>query len=56
MMNTDQIEMVSIEQLIPEKHTYRRLKKLLNFDRIVKSVKIKTYELGADGYEKLHDF
>jgi transposase len=53
MMNTDQIEMVSIEQLIPEKHTYRRLKKLLNFDRIVKSVKIKTYEIGADGYGKL---
>jgi IS5 family transposase len=51
-MNTSQIEMVSIEQLVPEQHTYRRLKKLLDFDRITKAAKAKEYELGADGYGK----
>lgn len=44
--------MVSVEQLVPEKHTYRRLKNLLDFDRITKSVKVETYNLGADGYGK----
>jgi len=52
-MKTGQIEMVSVEQLIPEKHTYRRLKKLLDFDRIAKSVKVKTYDIGAEGFGKL---
>ena len=42
--------MVSVEQLVPEKHTYRKLKKLLDFDRIVKSVKIKIHEVGATGF------
>jgi len=51
-MNTNQIEMVSVEQLIPEKHTYRTLKELLDFERIVKAAKIKSYEAGADGYGK----
>jgi IS5 family transposase len=49
-MRTEQMEMVSVEQLVPGKHTYRKLKELLNFDRIVKAVKIKTYEIGAIGY------
>ena len=52
-MKTEQMEMVSVEQLVPENHTYRKLKKLLDFDRIAKSVKVKTYELGADGFGKL---
>lgn len=51
-MNIEQIEMVSVEQLVPEKHTYRKLKKLLDFQRIAKCVKVKTYNLGADGYGK----
>jgi hypothetical protein len=52
-MNTDQMEMVSVEQLVPEKHTYRSLKKLLDFARIAKSVKVKTSELGAIGFGKV---
>jgi transposase len=52
-MNTEQIEMVSVEQLVPQKHTYRKLKKLLDFDRIAKSVEVKTSELGAIGFGKL---
>lgn len=52
-MKIEQMEMVSVEQLVPEKHTYRKLKKLLDFERIAKSVKIKTYELGAEGFGKI---
>jgi IS5 family transposase len=52
-MSITQIEMVSVEQLVPEKHTYRKLKKLLNFERIAKSVKVKTCELGAIGFGRL---
>ena len=51
-MSIDQMEMVSVEQLMPKDHTYRKLKKLLNFDRIAKTVKIKTAELGATGFGK----
>lgn len=51
-MSIHQIEMVSVEQLVPQTHTYRRLKKLLNFDRITKAVKVKEYDVGADGYGK----
>jgi IS5 family transposase len=52
-MSTEQMEMVSVEQLVPETHTYRKLKKLLDFDRIAKSVKVKTSELGATGFGKI---
>ena len=52
-MNTEQVEMVSIEQMVPEKHAYRRLKKLLDFERITKSVKVESKKLGAIGYGKL---
>lgn len=52
-MDIGQMEMVSVEELVPEKHTYRKLKKLLDFERIAKCVKMKTYNLGADGYGKL---
>jgi IS5 family transposase len=51
-MNTEQLEMVSVEQLIPQKHTYRKLKALLDFTRITKSVKLKESEVGAAGYGK----
>jgi len=52
-MRTEQIEMVSVEQLVSEKHTYRKLKKLLDFDRIVKSVQIKKADKGAIGFGKI---
>ena len=52
-MSVEQVEMVSVEQLVSEQHTYRKLKKLLDFNRITRSVKIKTYELGAEGFGKL---
>lgn len=51
-MSINQIEMVSVEQLVPERHTYRRLKALLNFKRITKAVKVKENEVGAEGYGK----
>ena len=49
-MRTEQIEMVSVEMLVPEKHTYRKLKSLLDFGRIVKAVKIKVSDVGAIGF------
>ena len=45
--------MVSVEQLVPEKHAYRKLKKLLDFVRIAKSVRIRESDLGANGFGKL---
>ena len=51
-MNKEQIEMVSVEQLVPEKHSYRKLKKLLNFEQIAKSVKVKSFEVGEEGFGK----
>ena len=52
-MNTQQMEMVSVEQLVAEQHSYRKLKKLLNFDHITKSVAIKAHQLGAEGFGKM---
>ena len=51
-MNTEQMEMVSVEQLVPENHAYRKLKKLLDFILITRSVKFKESELGANGFGK----
>jgi IS5 family transposase len=47
------MEMVSVEQLIPAKHAYRKLKRLLDFERIAKSVKVETFEFGAIGFGKI---
>lgn len=52
-MKTEQMEMVSVEQLVPEKHTYRRLKSLLDFKSIAKAVKLPVSETGAIGYGRV---
>jgi len=52
-MKTEQIEMVSVEELVPKKHTYRSLKELLDFTLIIKSVKVETKKIGANGFGKL---
>ncbi len=49
-MRTEQVEMVSVGQLVSEKHPYRRLKEILDFDRIVKAVKVPVSEVGAVGF------
>ena len=46
------MEMVSIDQLVSQNHTYRSLKHLLDFERISKTVKAKTSELEATGFGK----
>lgn len=51
-MRHEQIEMVSIEQLVSKTHTYRSLKNLLDFNRITKAVKVKERETGAIGFGK----
>lgn len=52
-MRTAQMEMVSLEQLVPEKHTYRRLKSLLQFPSIVRAVKVPESEVGAIGFGRI---
>jgi IS5 family transposase len=52
-MEIDQVEMVSVDQLMPKAHTYRQLKTVLDFERITKSVQIKIHDVGAAGYGKL---
>jgi len=49
-MNTKQMEMVSVDCLVPENHPYRKLKAALDFRRLEKSVDIKESELGATGF------
>ena len=52
-MKTEQIEMVSVEKLVPKKHMYRRLKEVLDFTLIIKSVKVETKKIGAAGFGKM---
>ena len=52
-MQAEQMEMVSVELLMPKAHPYRRLKTLLDFERITQCVRVKIHKLGADGYGKL---
>lgn len=49
-MKTTQIEMVSVDSLVTKEHPYRKLKELINFNKLVKSVKFEEKELGATGY------
>lgn len=49
-MKIDQIEIVTIEDLVKADHPYRKLKKLINFNELIASAKIKDKELGAIGY------
>jgi len=49
-MNSQQMELVSVEQLVSESHTYRRLKELLRFPSIVRAAKVQESPLGATGY------
>lgn len=51
-MNVKQMEMVSVEQLVSANHTYRKLRQLLDFESIAKSVKVPASKVGANGYGK----
>ena len=51
-MNTKQIEMVTLDELVRGDHPYRKLKELLDFEKIQQSVKLKQAENGAIGYGK----
>ena len=51
-MDINQMEIVSLEQLVPKKHSYRSLKEMLDFKRLVKSVSIKKNSFGAIGFGK----
>jgi transposase len=46
----NQVEMVSVDSLVSKNHTYRKLKAVLDFDRLVKSVEIEPSDIGAIGF------
>lgn len=48
----NQMQMVSLDDLVPQNHPYRKMKKLINFERIMKKLKLKTADCGATGYGK----
>ena len=48
----NQIQMVSLEDLVAKDHPYRKLKKLLNFTRIIRKLNLKQAGVGATGYGK----
>ena len=49
-MRINQMEMVSVELLVPAAHTYRRLKDLLQFPSIIRAAKVEDTPLGATGF------
>ena len=49
-MRTEQMQMVSVEQIMPESHNYRKLKTLLKFTSIVRAAKVKDSDMGANGF------
>jgi IS5 family transposase len=49
-MNVMQGEFVILDNLIPQNHTYRKLKTLIDFEKLVKAGKIQKNPLGATGY------
>jgi len=51
-MQNDQIEMVSIGQLLPLGHNYRKLKELIDFTKVAKGAKFSDSGVGAIGFGK----
>ena len=49
-MRTAQTEIVNINDLVSQNHAYRKLKGIIDFDRILKAIKIPKNEVGAIGY------
>jgi len=49
-MKIEQVEMVSVDSLVAKDHPYRKMKELIDFGKLTKSVNIEEKELGATGY------
>ena len=49
-MQTEQLQMVSEEQLLAANHSYRKLKKLLKYPSIVRAAKVADLQLGTFGF------
>ena len=50
MNNATQDELVNLDMLVPQNHTYRKLKSLIDFDKLVKVAAVPQNPLGATGY------
>lgn len=50
MENNNQIEMISLEQLIGAEHIYRKMYASTDIAGLCKAAKVKSYNMGADGF------
>ena len=50
MTNSNQIEIISLEKLVPNNHVYRKTKDLVDFSKMLKKLKDIEKEEGAKGY------
>jgi transposase, IS5 family len=50
MRNPSQIEMISLDRLVPKNHAYRKIKDLVNFSKMLRELKDIEKEEGAKGY------
>lgn len=49
-MNMNQIEMVSVDQLVPKNHAYRKMSELIDFAKVAKVANVKESAKGATGF------
>ena len=49
-MNINQLEIVTVDQLVPQDHSYRKMRGLIDFEKISKAVNVKISEKGAKGF------
>ena len=49
-MRSNQLETLCLDDLVPANHPYRRLRKALDFEKIVKSARVKIAQTGAIGF------
>jgi IS5 family transposase len=50
MTNINQMEIVSVDSLVPAEHPYRKLKEVMDFDRLSSGLNVELSETGAIGY------
>ncbi|MEM9423877.1 MAG: transposase [Spirochaetota bacterium] len=50
MNSSNQIEFISVEQLVPQEHNYRVYLNILDFETLIKPMSKLEYRLGAKGY------
>jgi len=49
-MDKNQMEIISVDQLVPKNHAYRKMREIIDFEKIVSAVGLKDSEKGATGF------